>query len=68
MIKITFACGHTVPVASEGAAPICPLDGEHRIRHVAAPPPTFRGQATGPYVETLALPAIPVSLREKERP
>lgn len=48
-MTITFACGHKATVSREiSDRPRCPQCAETRISHVDAPPPTFRGVATGP--------------------
>ncbi len=50
-MTVTFVCGHTQPIGSTDVA-LCAVCGEHRVTRVTAPPPKFRGVATGPYCET----------------
>jgi hypothetical protein len=62
-----FACGH--PLAWDPAAttvPVCAVCGERRIAQVTAPPPTFRGVATGPHAVHEDLGPIRVDLTQKE--
>ena len=55
MIKVTFACGHTLNIGENPqAAPVC-VCGESRITRTKSRPPIFRGVATGPYTETKAM-------------
>lgn len=38
-IRVTFACGCTVPLSASDAEPLCPVHQEHRVRRVRAPAP-----------------------------
>ena len=47
-ITVTFRCGHHQIVGPDADIVICPQCGERRVARVVAPPPRFRGVATGP--------------------
>jgi hypothetical protein len=59
-VSVTFACGHSATVLTDGAAPQC-LCGETRVSRVKAPAPRFRGVATGPHATVQALDAMPIN-------
>jgi hypothetical protein len=63
MIRLTFGCGHA-GAADEKAdsAPVCAVCGCRTVAMVQARPPRFRGVASGPYCETVALPAAVVDV------
>lgn len=60
-ITIGFACGHAAEVdSSHQGRPTCSVCGEWRIGHVTAPPPVFRGAASGPCASPSILPPLRV--------
>jgi len=61
MIPVRYACGHLSAINPDEPAPPCAC-GERRIARVIAPPPRFRGVASGPHVTSVPLEAIPVNL------
>ena len=62
MITIFYRCGHRQVVGPDHDAPICPQCGERRVGQVSAPPPRFRGVATGPHAVAGEIGAGMVSL------
>lgn len=67
MIALTFACGHQGTTDGK-TTPVCPTCGNAQVQTVKARAPRFVGVATGPYCETKALEAIPVSLARTPLP
>lgn len=61
MIRVTFACGHTVELPPTANKAVCPC-GETRHTRVTAPPPRFRGTVRGPTATTVDLAPIRLSL------
>ncbi len=49
MITLVYRCGHKQEVSDDFETPICPICGERQVGRVTAPPPRFRGVATGPH-------------------
>ena len=67
MITVLFRCGHQQKVDDKTASPRCVACGEFRIaRNLRVRAPRIVGCATGPLVETKALPAIAVSFAPKD--
>lgn len=66
VIEIGFACGHDLQTVDvdKVTSPVCPQCGESRVMRVTAPAPRITGCASGPLVQTKALPAIAVPLAE----
>lgn len=67
MVTLRFACNHVLEIAraeTGTARPICPICGERRVRHTAAPAPRFRGVCEGPHARTEALEAMPMMLAQ----
>ena len=50
-ITIRFKCGHAQAWEDTEQAPVCRTCGERQIARTVAPPPRFRGAATGPLVQ-----------------
>ena len=62
MIKVTMACGHTIPWEDGTAAPVCDACQERRVGRVQAGAPRFRGRCEGPSATTDDLEALPISM------
>jgi hypothetical protein len=59
MISVTFYCGHRADFPDTiGESPLCPVCGERTIKVVQAPPPVFRGAASGPCAQPTTLPPL----------
>jgi hypothetical protein len=56
MITVRFECGHVLSTSDTNAVPVCGC-GERKISSVSAPPPVFRGHASGPHATFENLPA-----------
>lgn len=67
-MTVLFRCGHAQVVdADKTASPRCATCGEFRIaRALRVRAPRITGVATGPLVETQALPAIAVTFAPKD--
>lgn len=65
MITVRFICGHGAQLGAQQEAPVCPSCGETRVARTSAPPPKFRGVASGPYCETVMLDPGIVSVAPK---
>ena len=50
-ITIRFKCGHSREWADGDDAPVCAECGERQIARTVAPPPRFRGVASGPLMQ-----------------
>lgn len=57
-------CGCEVPFdATSDSAPVCPVHGNQSVRRVLRmPKPRIRGVASGPVVQTVALPPLTAPL------
>ena len=61
-LRVTFRCGHELPVSETAtAAPVCAC-GETRIVDVQAPAPRFTGVGSGPLLHTANLEPAAVTL------
>lgn len=64
-IEISFACGHDVQSVDVDRvpSPTCLQCGESRVARVHnVPAPRITGCASGPLVQTVALPAIAIAV------
>jgi hypothetical protein len=70
LIRVRFRCGHVAQIDPDKMpSPVCGHCGERAVAGVVGvPPPSIRGVASGPLVETQKLDAIPVSLTSDARP
>lgn len=68
VIDITFACdcGPQAVDIDKMPSPTCLSCGNARIVRHTAPAPRFRGCVTGPYAQTVDLPAVAVRLTAPE--
>ena len=64
MIDVLFACGHAQRWHDADGAPVCSVCRETRVARVQAPPPRFRGHASGPCVATTHLGPARVNLAQ----
>jgi hypothetical protein len=65
VIRVRFACGHTVQGDERMTQAECRQCGETRVSHVTAPPPRFSGVVLGPCAQFENLPAVPVRLTKE---
>ena len=76
MILVGFKCRHTCQVDEAALSPpVCAICGETQIVRSTAPPPTFRGAASGPCavaeskVRPVKVPVVPYAdAPEEETP